>query len=198
MHYLSEIIITFGYIGIFTTIFAESGFLLGFFLPGDSLLFTVGLLAAENYFSITVFVVGSIIAAILGDSFGYYCGKRFGPKIFKHEDSLLFRKQHVEETRLFFEKYGKKAIILARFVPIVRTFTPIMAGVGKMEYKTFLAYNIVGGMLWAGGFLLAAYFLGTKVPGIEKYTTYIIIGIIILSFAPFARKVLQIIRSKIK
>ncbi len=184
MLHLAELIITFGYIGIFITIFAESGFLLGFFLPGDSLLFTVGILASQGYFNIGWLIALSILAAILGDSFGYYIGRRFGPRLFNKRESFFFKKEYVEKTQEYFNQYGKRTIILARFIPIVRTFAPIMAGVGNMEYKTFFGYNIIGGIIWAGGFLGIAYILGTKIPGIEHYLTYIIGGIILISVLP--------------
>ncbi len=186
MHGLQDYIIAFGYIGIFLTVFAESGFLLGFFLPGDSLLFTLGLLASQGVFNIWILVPLVIVAAILGDSFGYYMGNRLGPRVFSREDSWLFKKKYLEETEAFYKKYGKKTIILARFVPIIRTFAPIFAGIGKMQYGIFLAYNIVGGFLWGGGFLLISFVLGQKIPGIENYLEYIILGIIAVSVAPVA------------
>ncbi len=184
LHNLSDIIITFGYVGVFITIFAESGFLFGFFLPGDSLLFTLGILSAQGIFNIYYLIGLCIVAAILGDSFGYYIGNRFGSRLFNKKDSLFFKKEYVERTQAYFLKYGKRTIIMARFVPIVRTFAPILAGVGKMDYKTFVSYNIVGGIVWAGGVLSIAYILGTKIPGIEDYLGYIIVGIILVSVIP--------------
>lgn len=184
MEHLTEIIIAFGYIGIFVTIFAESGFLLGFFLPGDSLLFTVGLFASQGLFDIHLLVLVVVVAAIAGDSFGYYMGNKIGPKIFVREDSFFFKKQYVEKTARFFSEHGKKSIILARFVPIVRTFTPIFAGVGNMEYKTFLTYNILGGIGWGGGILYVSYVLGQRIPGIDRYLELIIMAIIAVSFIP--------------
>jgi len=192
MEALINIIVAFGYLGLFVTIFAESGFLLGFFLPGDSLLFTVGILAAQGYFNIYYLIIGSILAAILGDSFGYYMGKKAGEKLFTRPDSKFFKREYVDRTAHFYKKYGVKTIILARFVPIVRTFAPIMAGVGSMEYKTFLTYNIIGGILWAGGILTLSYYLGTKFDGLEHYLGYFIIAILFLSIIPiiidFVRK----------
>src|SRR3989344_2504382 len=178
---LSDYIIGFGYLGITITIFAESGFLLGFFLPGDSLLFTVGLLASQGYFNIFILAILSTVAAVLGDNFGYYIGKKIGPSLFAREDSFFFKKKYVEDTQLFFEKHGKKTIILARFVPIVRTFAPILAGVGTMRYPTFIAYNVIGGILWCFGFLFVAFYLGRQFPGIEDYLAYIIGAIILIS-----------------
>ena len=183
IHYL---LVTFGYAGVFAIVFAESGFLLGFFLPGDSLLFTAGVLASQHYFSISALVPLAIVAAIAGDSFGYWCGRQFGPRIFQRDDSLLFSRKQVQKTQEFYDRHGRKAIILARFVPIVRTFVPIMAGVAGMPYKSFFSFNVVGGFLWAGGLLLASYFLGSAFPQTEAYLSYIIAAIIALSVVPVA------------
>ncbi len=188
MPHLLDLILHFSYLGIFAVVFAESGFLLGFFLPGDSLLFTAGLLASQGIFNIWILVPLIILAAILGDSFGYSMGKKFGPKIFVRKNSLFFRQENVDKTTKFYEKYGVKAIILARFVPVVRTFVPIFAGVGGMQYSTFLSYNVIGAMLWGAGMTLAGFFLGRSFPGIEHYLTYIIFGIIFLSLIPIVRE----------
>ncbi len=187
MHLLN-IILQFSYIGIFAVVFAESGFLLGFFLPGDSLLFTAGLLASQGIFNIWILVPLIVVAAIFGDSFGYYMGLKFGPKIFNRKDSLFFHQENVEKTNQFYEKYGVKTIILARFVPIVRTFAPIFAGVGGMQYGVFLPYNVIGAVLWGAGMTLAGFFLGRAFPGIEHYLTYIILLIIFLSLIPIVRE----------
>lgn len=186
MHYLDPkfIIETLGLIGVVSIIFAESGLFFGFFLPGDSLLFTAGLLASQNFLSIHYLVIFGIIAAILGDSVGYAFGKKVGPKIFTKEDSLIWNKKHIEKSRKFFEKYGPKAIILARFMPIVRTFTPILAGVGTMEYKLFLRYNIIGGVLWVATMSIGGYFFGKIIPNPDKYLLPIIGLIIFLSILP--------------
>lgn len=186
MEHLSELIVAFGYIGVFLTIFAESGILLGFFLPGDSLLFTVGILASQGYFNIYLMIFLAITAAIIGDTVGYYIGRIAGPKLFQRKESRFFKQEYVQKTEDFYKKYGKRTIILARFVPIVRTFAPVMAGVGKMDYKTFASYNVIGGFIWAGGLLAISYYLGTKFEGIEDYLTYIVIGIILLSIIPIA------------
>lgn len=175
---------TVGYIGLFLIIFAESGLFFGFFLPGDSLLFTAGLLASQGLFNIYILLTLFAIAAIIGDSVGYWFGKKVGPQIFNKEDSFFFQKKHIERTHNFYEKYGTKTIVLARFVPIVRTFAPILAGVGEMKYKIFLKYNIVGGLLWGVGITFIGYFLGSRVPNIENYLFYIIIAIIVTSFTP--------------
>jgi len=173
-----------GYIGLFAIIFAESGLFFGFFLPGDSLLFTAGLLAASGLFNFYILAIILAIAAISGDSVGYWFGKKVGSKIFNREDSFFFHKKHIERTHNFYEKYGTKTIVIARFIPIVRTFAPILAGVGGMNYKIFLKYNIFGGLLWSVGILFLGYYLGTKIPNIENYLTLIIVAIIVVSFLP--------------
>ncbi|MEI7513407.1 MAG: VTT domain-containing protein [bacterium] len=173
-----------GYVGLFAIIFAESGLFFGFFLPGDSLLFTAGLLASQGLFNYYALAVIFALAAIAGDNVGYMFGKKIGPKIFTRENSLLFQKKHVERTQKFYEKYGTKTIVLARFVPIVRTFAPILAGVASMNYPTFFKYNVIGGLIWGVGISFIGYFLGSRVPGIENYLNYIIIAIIATSFLP--------------
>jgi len=175
---------TVGLAGILAIVFAESGLFFGFFLPGDSLLFTAGLFASQGYFSITWLAIGCIVAAIVGDSVGYAFGRRVGPALFSKEDSFFFHKKHIDRASAFYAKYGVKTIILARFVPVVRTFAPIVAGIGQMRYRTFITYNIVGGVLWAGSMTLGGFFLGSLVPNSEKYLHLIIIGIIATSFIP--------------
>lgn len=178
------LVATFGLVGVFAIVFAESGLFFGFFLPGDSLLFTAGLVASQGYFNVFVLWFGCMLCAILGDSVGYAFGKKVGPKIFFREDSFFFHKKHIERTRAFYEKYGKKTIVLARFVPIVRTFAPILAGVGQMEYRTFLSYNVIGGALWSTLLIFLGYGLGAFVPSIDRYLLPIVLLIILLSFVP--------------
>lgn len=184
MHSLQDLIIASGYLGLFVVIFAESGLLIGFFFPGDSLLFTAGFLSSVGIFDLPLLVFILFIAAVLGDNVGYAFGKKVGPKIFKREDSLLFHKDHIEKARIFYEKHGVKTIILARFMPIVRTFAPILAGVGKMHYRTFFTFNLIGGALWAIGIPSLGYFLGNLIPGIDKYLIPIVTAIIIISVLP--------------
>lgn len=186
LHFLNpELLIkTFGLIGYFAIVFAESGLLFGFIFPGDSLLFTAGFLSPLLGINIWLLALGTIITAILGDSFGYYFGKKIGPAIFTKEDSFLFNKKYITRAELFFEKHGPRAIILARFIPAVRTFTPILAGAGNMNYKTFLTYNIIGGIIWGGSLTLLGYYLGSIIPDIDKYLLPIILIIIFLSFIP--------------
>lgn len=192
LHFDPAVLIeTFGYVGLFIIVFAESGFLLGFFFPGDSLLFTAGLLASQGLLHIESTVALVVVAAIAGDSFGYWFGAKAGPRIFTREDSLFFHKKHIERTRKFYLKYGARAVIIARFVPVVRTFTPILAGVGSMPYRTFARYNIIGGTLWGAGMTLLGYFLGTLIPGIDHYLLPIVLAIIVISFFPIAREVIK-------
>ena len=173
-----------GYIGIFSIVLAESGILIGFFLPGDSLLLTAGLLASQDVLSLPWLLVIIPIAAIAGDSIGYWFGTFIGPRIFTREDSFFFNKGHVERASAFYKKHGPKALVLARFLPVIRTFIPILAGVGRMDYNKFLVYNAVGGILWSVVFVLLGYFLGRVVPNIEHYIVPIIATVIILSLIP--------------
>lgn len=177
---------SFGTIGLFLIIFAESGLLIGFFLPGDSLLFTAGLFASKGDLNLPVILVGCFVAAVVGDQVGYAFGKKVGPAIFKRPNSRLFKHEHVERANQFFEEHGAKTIVMARFVPVVRTFAPILAGVGTMPYRTFLVYNVVGGLLWAVGVTLLGYFLGEQIgaENIDKYLIPIIAAVILLSLIP--------------
>ena len=181
---LTYIIQTFGVIGVSAIIFAESGLFFGFFLPGDSIIFTAGVLASQGYLNIAWLVIGTWIAAIIGDSVGYWFGARIGIKIFNKEKSFLFNKKYPEKASEFYVRHGSRAIILARFVPVVRTFVPIMAGVGKMHYQKFLTYNIVGGTIWSVGLSLGGYFLGRSIPNIDNYIIPIVIVIIVISLMP--------------
>ena len=181
---LPILIKTVGYLGIFLIIFAESGLFFGFFLPGDTLLFTAGLLASQGYFDITLLILFITFAAILGDQIGYLFGIKVGPKIFNHDDSFFFKKRYVADAEKFYKEHGKKAIILARFMPVVRTFIPILAGVGKMHYRTFVTYNIMGGLLWGTGITLAGYFLGQRIPNVDTYLIPILLLIVFASMLP--------------
>ncbi len=186
MSYLDPkfIIETLGLIGIISIVFAESGLFFGFFLPGDSLLFTAGLLASQGILPFTPLLSLSILGAILGDTVGYIFGKKIGPKIFTKEDSLFFSQKNISRSRLFFDKYGPKAVILARFIPIVRTFTPILAGVGSMAYRRFVVYNCIGGILWVISMICGGFYFAKLIPNPDKYLLPVIIGIIIISIIP--------------
>ena len=182
-----KLIETFGTIGLFVIIFAESGLLIGFFLPGDSLLFTAGLLASQGKFGLNlpVLLVGCFVAAVAGDQVGYMFGQKAGPALFRRPDSRIFKQKYVERTKEFFEKHGPKTILLARFVPIVRTFAPVLAGVGEMERRTFTTYNVVGGLVWGVGVTLAGYLLSEVVgDSIDRYLLPIIAVIVVLSILP--------------
>ena len=192
MHFdLMEILPTIGYIGIFAIVFAESGLLIGFFLPGDSLLFTAGFLASQGIFDIHILAVICFLAAVLGDSVGYAFGQRVGKRLFYKTDSWFFHRDNLEKANSFYKKHGRKTIILARFMPIIRTFAPIVAGIGDMEYRTFIVFNLIGGILWAMGLSYAGYFLGNLIPNVDKYLIPIVLGIIILSVAPGIYHVLK-------
>ncbi|MBP6775598.1 MAG: VTT domain-containing protein [Gemmatimonadaceae bacterium] len=175
-----------GYVGLTLIIFTETGLLLGFFLPGDSLLVTAGLLASQPDFGLNVWILGVIltIAAIVGDSVGYSIGKATGPRIFTREDSLLFNKKHLLRAQAFYEKHGGKTIIIARFMPIVRTFAPVVAGVGQMQYRSFIMYNVIGGVAWVWSMLLTGYLLGRYIPGVAQHIEKVILVVIFLSILP--------------
>lgn len=200
MHFdLAQIIQTIGYVGLFSIVFAESGLFFGFLLPGDSLLVTAGLLATQGYFKIYFLLPLLAIAAIAGDSVGYWMGKKFGKRIFckdnvKDKDLPLSQKihlflrdkKHVDTATEFYKKHGAKTIILARFLPYVRTFAPIVAGIGGMEYSKFVTFNVIGGIGWSVLMLLIGYFLGRIIPNVDRYLIPLIILIIIISFIPSA------------
>jgi membrane-associated protein len=186
-HYSLDALIQWGgYVLLVAIVFAETGLLIGCFLPGDSLLITAGLLAAAGHLNIWWINVLLIVAAIVGDSVGYAIGARLGPRIFTREKSLLFNPKHVVRTQHFYEKYGPKTIVIARFVPIIRTFAPVLAGVGMMRYRRFLTYNVLGGIGWVVSMSWAGYLLGHAVPNISKHMHVLVIVIIILSCIPIA------------
>lgn len=187
---------TVGYVGLFSIIFAESGLFIGFFLPGDSLLFTAGFLASQGFLDIRLLVILMFFAAVLGDSFGYAFGRRVGPALFRREDSRLFHKEYLAYAREFYKEHGKKTIVLARFIPAVRTFAPILAGVGQMRYSTFLAFNLIGGIIWGVGIPLAGYYLGSVVPNPDRYLIPAILFIIIVSMLPGIFHVKKILNKK--
>jgi membrane-associated protein len=180
----SHLVKDFGYAGVFLMLFLESGIIFGFFLPGDSLLFTAGLLASQHYLNIGALIVVSVVAAILGNNAGYYTGKTVGPGLFNKPKSFWFSPRRVQEAHSFFEKQGPQSLILARFIPAVRTFVPIAAGIGKMPYRTFLAFNAAGALLWGILLPILGYTLGKTVPSIDKYLLPIVFVIIILSAVP--------------
>ena len=173
-----------GYVVLVAIVFAETGLLIGFFLPGDSLLITAGLVAATGQLNIWWLNVLLILAAVIGDSVGYSIGWRLGPRLFTREKSLLFNPKHVARTRDFYERHGAKTIVIARFVPIIRTFAPVVAGVARMPYRRFAAFNVWGGIGWVCGMTLFGYSLGRYVPGVMKHVDVVIIAVIAASLVP--------------
>lgn len=197
-----RLIDAFGLLGIFAIVFAESGLLVGFFLPGDSLLFTAGFLASgpssvteSLHLPLFPLLVGTWLAAVAGDQVGYLFGQRVGPALFRRPDSRFFKQENVDKAQEFFDKHGAKAIVLARFVPIVRTFTPITAGVSRMQYRTFVTYNVVGGTLWSIGVTLLGYFLG-QVRFVEENLEVAILTVVAISLLPIVREVLKARRER--
>jgi membrane-associated protein len=187
---LRELLEAVGYLGLFAIVFAESGLLIGFFLPGDSLLFTAGLLASDafGFFDLQLLLPLVAVAAIGGDQVGYVFGRRVGPRLFRREDSLFFHKKHLERAHAFYEKHGGKTIILARFLPIVRTFAPIVAGMGTMNYGQFVLYNVLGGLLWTISMIGGGYFFGSLLDPehVDRYLLPVILLIVAFSVAPTA------------
>ena len=173
-----------GYIVLVGIVFTETGLLIGFFLPGDSLLITAGVVAAAGGLNIWWLNVLLIVAAVAGDSVGYAIGVRLGPRLFTRPKSLLFNPRHIERTRVFYARYGAKTIVIARFVPIIRTFAPVVAGVGQMQYRRFLIYNVLGGVGWVTSMTWAGYLLGRAIPNIGDYVHVVVIVVIILSVIP--------------
>lgn len=195
-----RLISTFGIIGILVIVFAESGLLIGFFLPGDSLLFTAGAIAAgvfhdtralQNvHFNIWVLMAGVFVAAAAGDQVGYLFGHKVGPSLFSRPDSRIFRQEHVEKSQEFFDKYGAKALVLARFVPVIRTFTPIIAGVSRMHYSTFVRYNLVGAFLWGVGVTMLGYWFG-QIDFVKNNIEIALIVIVLISIVPITVEVIR-------
>ena len=175
-----------GYIGLTSIIFAETGLLIGFFLPGDSLLVTAGLLASQPQFGLNVWLLGALltVASVLGNAVGYGIGRASGPRLFTREESLFFKPRYLRQAHAFYERHGGKTVIIARFMPIVRTFVPVVAGAAAMNYAKYTYYNVVGGVAWIWGLLLIGYFLGRYIPGIDEHIEKVIIVVVALSLMP--------------
>ncbi len=174
-----------GYVGLFAIIFTETGLFFGFFLPGDSLLVTAGLLISQGLpLDLARLGVLLTVAAVAGDTLSYWIGRVSGPRLFAREDSLLFKRKHLQAAAEFYAKHGAKTIVLARFMPIIRTFAPVVAGAAAMDYRKFWIYNVVGGVAWIWSMLLTGYFLGSRVPGVGKHLEKVIIVVIFLSILP--------------
>jgi membrane-associated protein len=197
-HFLTDVqglIQAFGYVGLAIIVFTETGLMIGFFLPGDSLLVTAGLFAAKGDLNIVFLNLLLMTCAILGDATGYYIGKRLGPALFRREDSFFFKKKHLVATHEFYEKHGGKTIIIARFVPIVRTFAPVVAGMANMPYSRFALFNIVGGVGWVFSMTMIGYLLIKMFPNIEKDIHIVIVVVIFLSILP---GIIEFVRAKLK
>ena len=194
---LESFIKTIGLFGVFGIVYAESGLLIGFFFPGDSLLFTAGFLASQGFLDIYLLIIGCFIAAVLGDNTGYAFGHRIGKRLFQRHDSVWFHKDNLLKAQEFYKKHGRKTIILARFIPIIRTFAPFVAGIGKMSYTKFISYNIFGGLLWVSLFLFSGYFFGA-LPIIKENFHLAIMGIIFVSLLPIAVEYIKHLQDKRK
>ncbi len=173
-----------GLVGIFVIIFAETGLLIGFFLPGDSLLVPIGILASQGYLNPWYFAIIASAGAILGDATGYFIGRRFGRKILTKKNSFFYNEKHIERTEKFYQKYGVATILIARFTPIVRTIAPTMAGVAEMPYKKFFFWNVLGGIVWPGTLIALGYWFGQKIPNVDKYIIPSMICIVVLFALP--------------
>lgn len=193
---IEEIIIWGGYGGLFAIIFAETGLLIGLFLPGDSLLVTAGLFAARGQLDITTLNLLLITAAVSGDAVGYYIGNKTGTALYKRPDSRFFKREYLLKTKEFYERYGGITIVLARFMPFARTFAPVVAGIAQMGYRRFALFNVTGGVLWITTMTFTGYFLGKLVPGIAERLELIIVAIVAISLLPLVSKMIQMRRKK--
>jgi membrane-associated protein len=192
-HGLDDLIRWGGYVVLVAIVFTETGLLIGFFLPGDSLLISAGLVAASGHLNIWWLNVLLIAAAVVGDSVGYAIGWRAGPRLFTRPKSLLFNPKHIDRTRAFYARHGAKTIVIARFVPIVRTFAPVVAGVGQMEYRKFVFYNVAGGVAWVTSMTWAGYLLGQAIPNIADHLHVVVVIVIVLSLVPI---VVELVRER--
>lgn len=181
---LPELVQWAGLFGLAAIIFSETGLLVGVFLPGDSLLVTAGLLAARGYLNVYALAPLLTVAAICGNSVGYFIGRASGPRIFSRENSLFFNKKHAIRAHEFYEKYGRKTIVLAQFMPVIRTFAPVVAGVGGMRFRQFITFNIMGAVLWIWSMVAIGFFLGSYIPGIDQHIEIVIVIVIFISILP--------------
>ena len=179
-----ELIRAFGYIGMFGIIFAETGLLVGFFLPGDTLLFTAGFLASQGKLNVWVLFPLCFIAAVVGNSVGYAIGLKAGPALFRRKNSTLFDPENLRRASAFFDRHGGKAVVLARFIPVARTFVPVVAGAGRMRYSQFTLYNVLGAIPWTIGVTVLGYFFGQAIPNIDRFLLPVVLAAILVSAAP--------------
>src|SRR5712672_2116117 len=184
LHNLTELVQWAGIFGLAAIIFSETGLLVGVFLPGDSLLVTAGLLAARGYLNVYALAPLLTVAAICGNSVGYFIGRTTGPRIFNRENSLFFNKKHAIRAHEFYEKHGRKTIVLAQFMPVIRTFAPVVAGVGGMKFRVFITFNVIGAITWIWSMLGIGYFLGSYIPGIDKHIEIVVIIVVFISILP--------------
>jgi membrane-associated protein len=196
MHDFTAAILSASYLGIFAIVFAETGLLLGFFLPGDSLLIAAGLVAASGDLQLGGIMAAVVAGAILGNTAGYYIGQRFGPAVFRNERARFFKPEYVQQAEGYFNQYGKLAVVVARFVPIVRTFVPTLAGVSRMPIAVFTVYNVIGAVLWGVGVPALAYYLGRLIPNLDRYILLIVGVVLVVSIIPIAMKVVQARRGR--
>ncbi len=188
---LETLIRTASYFGLFGIVFAETGLLVGFFLPGDSLLITAGIVAAEGYIKLPLVMLACTLAAMIGDSTGYWIGRKLGPLVFSRPENRFLDPKHIDRAKAYFDKYGAKTFIIARFIPVVRTITPTMAGVSRISYKTFLIYSVAASVIWGCGLPLAGFLLGKSIPNLEKYILFVIGAVILVSFIPVVLEYLK-------
>ena len=181
---LPELVQWAGLFGLATIVFSETGLLIGVFLPGDSLLVTAGLLAARGYLNVYTLAPVLTLAAICGNSLGYFIGRASGPRIFNRENSLFFNKKHAMRAHEFYERHGRKTIVLAQFMPIIRTFSPVIAGVGGMRFRQFMTFNIIGAFVWIWSMLAIGYFLGSYIPGIDQHIEIVVVIVVFISILP--------------
>jgi len=181
---LPELVQWAGLFGITAIVFAETGLLFGVFLPGDSLLVTAGLLSARGYLNVYHLAPALTLAAIVGNSVGYFIGRATGPRIFNRENSLFFNKKHAMRAHDFFEKHGRKTVVIAQFMPIIRTFSPVIAGVGGMSIKDFMTFNVLGAVLWIWSMLGIGYFLGSYIPGVDQHIEIVVVIVVFISLLP--------------
>ncbi len=189
---IRELVSTVGYLGLFIIIFCETGILAGFFFPGDSLLVVAGLFASQGHLDITLLCLLMIPAAVIGDAAGYWIGLKTGPKLFNKEQSFFFRKDYLIKTHDFYEKYGGITIVLARFMPIIRTFAPTVAGIAQMKYWDFFKFNVLGGAGWVISMLFVGYFLGNLIPNIDKHIEFVIVIVVFISILPIIIKYISV------
>jgi len=190
----ASLIETFGMLGLFVIVFAESGLLIGFFLPGDSLLFTAGLLAYKGVLNLPLVMVVAVIGAIAGDQAGYLIGRKAGPALFTRPDSRFFRRRNVERAHSYFERNGPRTVVVARFLPVIRTFAPVIAGVGRMEYRRFVTFNVVGGLLWGAGLPVLGHTVGRAIPDPGPWLLPVVLVVGAASFVPVGLELLKLRR----